>query len=78
VALWTVAHQAPLSIEFSRQVGCPLQGTEFESSCIAGGFFIISLLDIIFVLGFVPGTGDIEINWCPELMKFIDQGRIGL
>ena len=58
--------------------GNPLQGMELESSCIAGGFFIISLLDIIFVLGFVLGTGDIEINWCPELMKFIDQGRIGL
>ena len=51
---------------------------EFKPSCSAGGFFIISLLGIIFVLGFVPGTGDIEINWCPELMEFTDHGRIGL
>ena len=52
-ALWTVAHQAPLSMGFSKPpdkdtgVGChallqgifPDPGVELNISCIAGGFF---------------------------------------
>ena len=51
VTLWTVAHQAPLSLEFSRQEywsGLPLTspgnlpdpGIEPDSSTLADGFFI--------------------------------------
>ena len=48
---WTIAHQAPLSMGFSRQEywsglsfpppgDLPLSGIEFTSSALAGGFFI--------------------------------------
>ena len=50
VALWTIAHQAPLSMRFSRQehwsgLPCPppgdlpYPGTEPMSPALAGGFF---------------------------------------
>ena len=56
VTLWTVAHQAPLSMGFSRQEYwsgflCPLPGdlpnpgiepTSLMSPVLAGGFFITS------------------------------------
>ena len=54
--LWTLAHQAPLSVEFSRQeywsgLPCPLPGdlpnlgvepVSLTSSALAGGFFTTS------------------------------------
>ena len=51
---WTIAHEAPLSVEFSRQeywCGSPFPspgdlpnpGTEFVSPALAGGFFTTDL-----------------------------------
>ena len=49
---WTIAHQAPLSMGFSRQeywsgLPCPPPGTDSESllsPALAGGFFTPSIL----------------------------------